>query len=68
VDEAILLSDRMLFMHGKKIEQYIPVHFSRPRIRQDIIRTEEYKILREKIMGLFFRDVMENIGGNEVVI
>jgi NitT/TauT family transport system ATP-binding protein len=68
VDEAILLSDRMLFMHGKKIEQEISVPFQRPRKRDNLMRSEEYRKLREKIMNLFFRDVIENIGGNEVFI
>jgi NitT/TauT family transport system ATP-binding protein len=68
VDEAILLSDRMLFVYNKKIDQEIPVPFSRPRKRDELIRTDQYRALRERIMKLFFRDVMENIGGNEVVI
>jgi NitT/TauT family transport system ATP-binding protein len=68
VDEAILLSDRMLFVHGKKIDQEIPVPFSRPRKRDELVRTDQYRLLRERIMKLFFRDVMENIGGSEVVI
>jgi NitT/TauT family transport system ATP-binding protein len=68
VDEAILLSDRMLFMHDKKIEREIPVEFPRPRKREELVKSEEYRGLRNQIMGLFFRDVMENIGGSEVVI
>jgi NitT/TauT family transport system ATP-binding protein len=68
VDEAILMSDRMLFMHNKKIEQDIPVGFDRPRRREELVKTDEYRRLREKVMKLFFRDVLENIGGNEVVI
>jgi NitT/TauT family transport system ATP-binding protein len=68
VDEAILLSDRVLFMYDKKIEEEIKVVFPRPRTREEIFKTSEYLKLREHIMALFFRDVMENIGGNEVVI
>jgi NitT/TauT family transport system ATP-binding protein len=68
VDEAILMSDRILFMHNKKIDEEIPVNLSKPRKREKIIKHDEYKKLREKVMNLFFRDVMENIGGNEVVI
>jgi NitT/TauT family transport system ATP-binding protein len=68
VDEAILLSDRVLFMYNKKIEEEITVTFPRPRAREEIFRTSEYLALRKRIMALFFRDVMENIGGNEVVI
>jgi NitT/TauT family transport system ATP-binding protein len=68
VDEALLLSDKILFMHGKKIEEEMPVSLTRPRNRDEIIRTKEYRLLREKIMSYFFRDVLENIGGEEVVI
>ncbi|MDR0876658.1 MAG: ABC transporter ATP-binding protein [Treponema sp.] len=68
VDEAILLSDRVFFMYNKKIEEEITIPFDRPRVREDIFKTPEYLKLRERIMALFFRDVMENIGGNEVVI
>jgi NitT/TauT family transport system ATP-binding protein len=68
VDEAILLSDKVFFMYNKKIEEEIQIPFTRPRVREDIFKTPEYLKLREHIMALFFRDVMENIGGNEVVI
>jgi NitT/TauT family transport system ATP-binding protein len=68
VDEAILLSDRVLFMHDKNIELDFDVPFHRPRVRDSLYRTEEYMKLKDKIMKLFFRDLQENIGGNEVVI
>jgi NitT/TauT family transport system ATP-binding protein len=68
VDEAILLSDRMLFMHNKKIAQEIVIDFTRPRIREDLFKTDRYRELRKEIMSLFYRDVLENIGGSEVVI
>lgn len=68
VDESLLLSDRVLFMYNKKIEEEIIVPFKRPRIRETIFKTSGYLALRDRIMALFFRNVMENIGGNEVVI
>jgi NitT/TauT family transport system ATP-binding protein len=68
VDEAILMSDRILFMYNKKVDQEIPVPFSRPRKREELVRSDKYHKVRDYIMKLFFRDVMENIGGNEVVI
>jgi NitT/TauT family transport system ATP-binding protein len=68
VDEAILLSDRMLFMYNKKIEEEIIIDFARPRIREELLRTDRYRELRNKIMSLFYKDVLENIGGLEVVI
>ena len=55
-------------MYNKKIEEEIIVPFKRPRIRETIFKTSGYLALRDRIMALFFRNVMENIGGNEVVI
>lgn len=68
VDESLLLSDRVLFMYNKQIAEEIIVPFKRPRNRETVFKSGEYLKLRERIMALFFRDVMENIGGNEVVI
>ncbi|MDR2501083.1 MAG: ABC transporter ATP-binding protein [Treponema sp.] len=68
VDESLLLSDRVLFMYNKRIAEEIRVPFSRPRNREAVFKSGEYLKLRERIMALFFRDVMENIGGTEVVI
>jgi ABC-type nitrate/sulfonate/bicarbonate transport system ATPase subunit len=68
VDEASLLSDRILFMYNKKIELEITAPFARPRKREEIFKTPEYIALRDTIMSLFFRDMKENIGGNEVII
>lgn len=68
VDEAILLSDRVLFMSNKQIEQEIRVSFGRPRKREEIYGTDEYRELRSKIMSLFYRDVGERIGGEEVCL
>jgi NitT/TauT family transport system ATP-binding protein len=68
VDEALLLSDKILFMHDRKIELEFHVPFPRPRVRDSLYKTGEYMKLRDKIMALFFRDLRENIGGNEVVL
>lgn len=68
VDEAILLSDRVLFMNDKKITEEILIHFERPRQRERIFGTAQYSELRKKIMGLFYQVVKENIGGDEVII
>jgi NitT/TauT family transport system ATP-binding protein len=68
VDEAILMSDKILFMHNKKIDEEIPVGLPKPRKREEMVKYDQYRILRDKVMRLFFRDVLENIGGNEVVI
>jgi NitT/TauT family transport system ATP-binding protein len=68
VDEAILLSDRVFFMYNKKITEELSIPFPRPRVRDEIFKTDEYIELRRRIIHLFFQDLMEDIGGNEVVI
>ena len=68
IDEAILLSDRILFMRDKKVEEDIPVKFKRPRNRQQIFGTDEYRELRQRIISLFYKNVMDNIGNEEVVL
>ena len=68
IDEAILLSDRVFFMADKKIAKEFHVDFKRPRNRQNIFSTYEYKDLRQEIMSYFYKDVKENIGNEEVVL
>ncbi|MEY8355699.1 ABC transporter permease subunit [Lachnospiraceae bacterium 54-53] len=68
VDEAILLSDRVLFMSSKRIQQEIKVPISRPRIREQIYGTDVYRDLRSRIMGLFNQEVGNRIGGEEVCL
>lgn len=54
VDEAILLSDRILFMRDKKINQEIRVPFDRPRNREALAINGKYQKLRRKIVDLFY--------------
>ena len=56
VDEAILLSDRILFMRDKKIDKEIKVPFSRPRSRDRIAADGAHQALRRKIVDLFYYD------------
>lgn len=56
VDEAILLSDRILFMNHKAIEKDIAVRFQRPRNREQLTIKAEYQNLRRKIVDLFYYD------------
>ena len=68
VDEAILLSDRILFMNKKKITNEFTVPFARPRHREEIFPTPEYAELRQAILSCFFSSIKENIGGKEVYL
>ena len=54
VDEAILLSDRILFMKDKKIAKDISVNFERPRTRERLFESAQYINLRREIMDLFY--------------
>ena len=56
VDEAIFLSDRMVIMQPNpgRIYKEVSVPFSRPRIRENITDTEEYKIFRNEIINAFY--------------
>jgi len=68
VEEAIFLSDRILFMSNKHIEEEIKVSFKRPRIRDEIYGTSLYNEIRQKIMRRFNIDVGNKIGGAEVYL
>jgi NitT/TauT family transport system ATP-binding protein len=67
-DEALLLSDRIVFMAPKRIEQEIKVPFSRPRSEATFFSKPEYADMRKNLVSLFYRDVAQNIGGEEVLI
>ena len=56
VDEAIFLSDRIVIMQPNpgRIYKEVSVPFSRPRIRENITDTEEYKIFRNEIINVFY--------------
>lgn len=54
VDEAILMSDRILFMRNKKIEKEIRVPFERPRNRERLALKEDYQSLRRTIVNQFY--------------
>ncbi len=56
VDEAIYLSDRILFMKNKKIEKSIDVPFDRPRKREVLSSSSRYREFRQKIVDLFYYD------------
>ncbi len=56
VDEAIYLSDRILFMKNKKIERSIDVPFDRPRKRETLAGSSRYREFRQDIVNLFYYD------------
>ncbi|MEN2776357.1 ABC transporter ATP-binding protein [Acetivibrio clariflavus] len=70
IDEAILLSDKIFVMSAGPgtIKKQIDVDLKRPRDRATLIRSEEYLTLRNKLVSLFYDDLIEKIGGDEVVL
>jgi NitT/TauT family transport system ATP-binding protein len=69
IDEALLMSDKIMFMEPKKISDAIPVPLPRPRNKEALLdHNEEYRAIRAQLVALFYQDVTEHIGGNEVVL
>lgn len=68
VDEAILMSDRILFMKNKKIEREIKVPFARPRNRDQLAAKKEYQKLRRKVVDLFYYDAEVEPDGNQGLV
>jgi NitT/TauT family transport system ATP-binding protein len=68
IDEALLLSDRIIFMAPQKVASEIAVPLPRPRNKDGKLNdSEEYRRLRTRLVGMFYHDVSEHIG-NEVVL
>lgn len=68
IDEALLLANRIIFMQPKKILVDMKVDFGDKKTRSEIMSCDEYNQLRKELISLFYRNVAENIGGEEVVL
>jgi NitT/TauT family transport system ATP-binding protein len=68
VDEAIFLSDRIVFMQPGKIREEIPVNFGSRRVRSDIFGSTEFLQLRNRLVGFFYEDVADAMDLSEAVI
>lgn len=68
IDEAIFLADQIIFMEPKKIKEQIKVDFARDLARDEVIKSPRYNEIRAKLMNLFYQDIANRIGGEEVVI
>lgn len=68
IDEAIILADRIVFMEPKKIKEQIKVGFEPTASRDDIFRSKLYSEIRTRLMELFYQDVANRIGGEEVTL
>lgn len=61
IDEAILLSDRIVVMEPGKIRTILSVRLPHPRKRDDLIGTAEYENLHRKLIASFYAHVEDNI-------
>ena len=70
IDEAILLSDKIVMMTANPGQVYreIEVPFDRPRNRAELVQTKEYNQFRNKLLAMFYSDIVSKIGGDEVVL
>lgn len=68
IDEAIVMGDRIIFMEPKKIKREFRVKFPDHLSKEEIIKTKEYEEIRKNLMSLFYEEVGNQIGGEEVVI
>ena len=70
IDEAIFLSDRIVMMASNPghVFKEISVPFVRPRMREELFKNPAYSNLRNELVSLFYRDVAEKIGNEEVVL
>lgn len=70
IDEAILLSDRVIVMSSKpgRVEKEFIVPFARPRDRAGLIKSGEYSKVRNQLVSMFYEDIIDRIGGTEVVL
>ncbi len=70
IDEAIFLSDKIIMMSTRpgRAHKEIRVPFKRPRNRAEMIGLKEYSDFRNKLISLFYSDIVDKIGGDEVVL
>ncbi len=68
LNEAILLADKIVFMMPMRIHSIIDVDIPRPRVREAVYESPEYKRLSKKLKHLFYNDVTSYVNDNEVVI
>lgn len=61
IDEALLLADRIFVMEPGKIKEELVVNLKSPRKRSELIKTNEYNELYQKLFSLFYDRVKQDI-------
>lgn len=68
VDEALYLSDRIVFMQPRKVRKDIQTNFGHDRKREVLTASDKYQSLRRELIGLFYERVREEIAEEGVYI
>jgi NitT/TauT family transport system ATP-binding protein len=68
VDEAIFLSDRIIFMQPRRIREEIHVDFGFRRERKEIFGSDKFLELRNHLVGFFYEDVADAMDISRAVI
>lgn len=70
IDEAIFLSDKIVVLtsHPGTVYDIVEVPFERPRNREELIERKDYAAFRSRLLSMFYHDIADRIGGNEVVL
>ncbi len=61
IDEALLLADRIFVMEPGKIKEELKVNLKSPRKREELVITNEYQDLYQKLFSLFYSRIREDI-------
>jgi NitT/TauT family transport system ATP-binding protein len=61
IDEAILLSDRIVVMEPKRIKEVLEVKLDYPRVRDELIGRSDYDRLYKRLISLFYDNVRNDI-------
>lgn len=61
IDEAILLADRVVVMEPKRIRNILSVKLPHPRVRDELVRTDEYEKLHRQLISSFYDQIEDNI-------
>ena len=61
IDEAILLSDKIVVMEPKHIKQVLDVDIKYPRIREELVGRSDYEKLHRKLISLFYENIEDSI-------
>lgn len=67
IDEAILLSDRIVVMEPKRIKEVLEVNLEYPRVRDELVGRKDYETLHRKLISLFYDNISNDID-SEVIL